>query len=182
MVENTDRQGLLVVDVQVGVMDESVNAAQTVERIAGLVERARSQGVPVIWVQHSDEGLEYGSAAWQLVPELQPAEGEVRIEKRYSDSFAETDLAEQLGRLGVTRLVLCGAQTDACIRNTFYGGIYRGYPVTLVSDAHTTGDLRQWGAEFSAEQSIAVLNMQASWTRLPDVAGAVIAAEEAFVS
>jgi len=39
-----------------------------------------------------------------------------------------------------------GAQTDACIRSTIHGAFTRGYDVTLVSDAHTTEDMSEWGA------------------------------------
>ncbi|MCU1359018.1 MAG: cysteine hydrolase, partial [Ilumatobacteraceae bacterium] len=44
------------------------------------------------------------------------------------------------------RLVVVGAQTDQCIRSTLHGAFARGYDATLVSDAHTTEDLSQWGA------------------------------------
>ena len=51
-----------------------------------------------------------------------------------------------LSGLGVGRLVVVGAQTDACIRSTLHGAFVRGYDATLVSDAHTTEDLTEWGA------------------------------------
>ena len=47
---------------------------------------------------------------------------------------------------GVGRLVVVGAQTDACIRSTLHGALVRGYDATLVSDAHTTEDQTEWGA------------------------------------
>lgn len=180
MAENTSKQALVVVDVQVGVMAASIDSVEVVERIRGLVERAREKGVPVIWVRHSSDDLVLGTPEWQIVPELVPAAGEPIVEKKFGDSFAETDLAERLGDLGATGFVLCGAQSDACIRSTFYGGIYRGYPVTLVSDAHTTEDLRQWGVKYAPEQAIEMINTQAQWTRLPNVSGSVVTAAEAF--
>lgn len=84
------------------------------------------------------------------MPELVLADGEAIVEKRYGDSFADTDLQDRLAQMGANSVVLCGAQTDACIRSTFYGGIYRGYPVTLVTDAHTTEDMREWGVGLRA--------------------------------
>ena len=51
-----------------------------------------------------------------------------------------------LSGLGVGRLVVVGAETDACIRATLHGALVRGYDATLVSDAHTTEDLTSWGA------------------------------------
>ncbi|AKT51949.1 isochorismatase family protein [Arsenicicoccus sp. oral taxon 190] len=171
---------LLVVDVQRDVIAESIHPEATVETIRGLVERARARSVPVIWVRHhADEELVLGSDGWQIVPELDPGEDPV-VEKRYGDSFADTDLQDQLRRVGADGVVLCGAQTDACIRGTFYGALYRGYPVTLVSDAHTTGDLRPWGAPVGPEESIALLNLYAENTSLPGVRGSVVTAAEAF--
>lgn len=180
MAENPTDKALVVVDVQVGVMASSINAAEVIERIRGLVARARERDVPVIWVRHRSENLVPTTADWQIVSELMPAPGEPIVEKSYGDSFAETDLAERLADAGATGFVLCGAQSDACIRSTFYGGIYRGYPVTLVSDAHTTEDLSKWGVEYTPEQAIAMINTQAQYTQLPNVSGAVVTAAEAF--
>ncbi len=172
---------LLVVDVQNDVMSASVNSEQVVATISSLVDRARAADVPVVWVRHhAEQELVEGSPGWQIVPELTPADGEAIVEKTFGDSFAETDLDDVLKQRGVESLVLCGAQTDACVRSTFYGGLYRGYPMTLVTDAHTTEDMRQWGVGYGPEDSIAVLNAQAAFTVLPGVRGSVTTAAEAF--
>ena len=52
---------LIVVDVQVGVMQDAWETARIIKNIGIAVEKARTQGVPVIWVQHSDDELVYGS-------------------------------------------------------------------------------------------------------------------------
>ena len=80
------------------------------------------------------------------MPELAPAAGEPLVDKSYGDSFEETSLEEILEQLAVGRLMVVGAQTDMCIRSTLHGAFVRGYDATLVSDAHTTEDLTQWGA------------------------------------
>ena len=66
--------------------------------------------------------------------------------------------------------------TDACIRCTIHGGLARGYDVTLVSDAHTTEDMRQWGSSIGPEEAIAYLNMVWSHTSAPGRDVEVIAA------
>ena len=71
-----------------------------VANIGGLVTRARADGVPVIWIQHSDDGLPLGSAGWQLVPELPRQDGDPLVHKIYGDSFEATDLAEILAGYG----------------------------------------------------------------------------------
>lgn len=169
-----------MVDVQKDVMGSSILREQVVGNVQRLVDTAREQGVPVIWVRHHDQGLVEGSDGWQIVDELTPADGEPIVEKAYGDSFADTDLQDRMQEKGVDRLILCGAQSDACIRSTFYGGLYRGYSMTLVTDAHTTEDMREWGVTFSPEQAIEMINLQAEHTRLPDVAAAVTTTKQAF--
>ena len=156
--DNRPNTGLLVVDVQNGVVAGSPGRDTVVANIGSLVQRARREGVPVVWVQHSSDGLERGSDGWQIVSELDPGEAEPLIEKRYGDSFEDTRLESVLSELGVGRLVVVGAQTDACIRSTLHGALVRGYDATLVSDAHTTEDLTEWGAP-PPEQVIAHTNL-----------------------
>jgi nicotinamidase-related amidase len=156
--ENRPNTALLVVDVQNGVVEGAHERDGVVANIGGLVEKARQEGVPVVWVQHSDEGLERGSDAWRIVPELTPGDAEPLIEKNYGDSFEATPLETVLSGLGVGRLVVVGAQTDACIRSTLHGALVRGYDATLVSDAHTTEDQTAWGAP-PPDQVIAHTNL-----------------------
>ena len=89
---------LLVVDMQVGVMKESWDASRIIKNVSRAVERARTRGVPVMWVQHSDRDLVYGSPEWHLVPELAPATGEPLIHKEFNSSFEQTALDEELRR------------------------------------------------------------------------------------
>src|SRR3954454_4009163 len=137
---------LLVVDVQNGVVAGAHERDRVVANVGSLVEKARKEQVPVVWVQHSDDGLPRGSDDWKIVPELAPADAEPLVEKNYGDSFEDTDLESVLSGLGVGSLLVVGAQTDACIRSTLHGALARGYDATLVSDAHTTEDQTPWGA------------------------------------
>ena len=137
---------LVVIDVQNGVVAHAHERDAVVANIGTLVEKARSEGVPVVWVQHSDQHLQKGTEAWQYVPELTVGESEPVVHKTYGDSFEGTDLEDVLAEAGIGHLVVAGAQTDQCIRNTIHGAFTRGYDVTLVGDAHTTENLSEWGA------------------------------------
>jgi nicotinamidase-related amidase len=143
---NRPNTALLVVDVQNDVVAEAHNRDDVVANIALLVDKARVENVPVVWVQHSSDNLPEGSDGWQYVPELTQDESEPVVHKRYPDSFEDTELETELAQRGVGHLVVAGAQTDECIRSTLHGAIVRGYDATLVSDAHTTEDLTAWGA------------------------------------
>ena len=144
--KNRPKTALLVVDVQNGVMGGAHERDAVVANVGSLVRKARRERVPVVWVQHSDEELTKGSDNWRIVPELSPADAEPHIEKKYGDSFEDTTLETVLSDLGIGRLIVVGAETDACIRSTIHGAFARGYDATLVSDAHTTGDKSAWGA------------------------------------
>ncbi|MFJ5177388.1 isochorismatase family protein [Streptomyces griseoviridis] len=178
--ENRLNTALLVVDVQKGVVGGAHQRDAVVANIAGLVERARREEVPVVWVQHSDEGLTRGSDDWRIVPELTPGDAEPLVEKSYGDSFEDTALETVLSKLGTGRLVVVGAETDACIRSTLHGAFTRGYDVTLVGDAHTAGDKTAWGAP-PVEQVIAHTNLYWSFQAAPGrTAGVVAAADVVF--
>jgi len=152
---------LIVIDVQNGVVAGAHQRDAVVANINSLVQRAREEHVPVVWVQHADDQLETGSDKWKIVPELVPDDAEPLIAKSYGDSFEDTDLEGVLSDLSVGRLIVTGAQTDACIRSTLHGAFVRGYDATLVSDAHTTEDNTEWGMP-SPDLVIAHTNMY--WT------------------
>jgi nicotinamidase-related amidase len=155
---NRPNTALLVVDVQAGVVEGVHGRDEVVANIGSLVDKARREGVPVVWVRHCSENLVPESDGWQIVPELVPDHDESRVDKRYGDSFEDTTLENLLAELGVGRLVVVGAQTDACVRSTLHGAFVRGYDATLVGDAHTTEDQSAWGAP-PPEQVIAHTNL-----------------------
>jgi nicotinamidase-related amidase len=137
---------VLVIDVQTGIMSGVYNRDAVVANISRLVDKARAENVPVVWVQHSGENVPIDSDGWQFIPELSQRAAEPVVHKRYADSFEETDLEPVLDERHIGRLIVAGAQTDECIRATLHGAIVRGYDATLVSDAHSTEDLTPWGA------------------------------------
>jgi nicotinamidase-related amidase len=178
--ENRPNTALLVVDVQNGVVEGAHERDAVVANIDSLVGKARQEEVPVVWVQHSDDGLERGSDSWQIVPELAPDEAEPLVEKNYGDSFEDTPLETVLADRGVGRLVVVGAQTDACIRSTLHGALARGYDAILVSDAHTTEDQTAWGAP-PPDQVIAHTNLYWTYQRAPGrTAGTVVTKDVDF--
>lgn len=175
--ENRPHSALLVIDVQTGVVAGAHERDAVVANIGSLVEKARQEHAPVVWVQHADEGLARGSDAWRIVPELSPHTTEPHIEKRYGDAFEGTTLESVLSDLGVGRLVVAGAQTDACVRSTLHGALVRGYDAILVSDAHTTEDLTEWGAP-PPDQVIAHTNLYWSFQTAPGRTAGTVATRD----
>ena len=164
--ENRPNTALLVVDVQNGVVEGAHDRDAVVANVGSLVEKARREAVPVVWGQHSDEQLARGSDDWRIVAELTPGDAEQLVEKNFGDSFEDTILETVLSGLGVGRLVVVGAQTDACVRSTLHGAFARGYDATLVNDAHTTEDQTAWGAP-PPDQVIAHTNLYWAYQTAP---------------
>ncbi|MEU7748158.1 cysteine hydrolase family protein [Nonomuraea sp. NPDC049158] len=164
---------LLVIDVQKGIVAETHQRDEVVANIGTLVDRAREEGVPIVWVQHSSEQLAKGSDAWQYVPELVRREAEPLVHKTFADSFEDTGLEEVLAGAEIGRLIVAGAQTDECIRSTIHGAFVRGYDVTLVGDAHTTEDQSEWGAP-PPDKVIAHTNLYWRYHTAPGRTAAVV--------
>lgn len=176
--ENRPNTAVLIVDVQTGVVAGNHERDSVVANIGVLVDRARRDQIPVVWVQDYEESERpKGSDGWQIVPELTPAEDEPRIDKTYGDSFEDTPLESVLSELAVGRLLVAGAQSDACIRSTLHGALVRGYDTMLVSDAHTTEDLTEWGAPPPA-QVIAHTNLYWSHQSAPGRTAGTVATKE----
>ena len=161
------KSALLVIDVQNQVVDGAYNKDQVVANINVAVSKARAAGVPVVWVQHSDEWMPIGSDDWQIVAELTPAEGEAKVGKLYRNSFEATDLESVLQGLDVGHVYVSGAQTNNCVRFTSHGALDRGYDVTLIKDAHTTTDYTFGDQVVPAEVLVRDLNASFSGEELP---------------
>src|SRR2546430_15461698 len=108
---NRPNTALLVIDVQNGVVEGAHERDAVVANVASLVEKARRERVPVVWVQHSDKGLARGSEKWRIAPELSPGAAEALVEKNYGDSFEETTLEGVLAGPRRGGLVVVGAPT-----------------------------------------------------------------------
>ena len=144
---------LLIIDVQKAilagagtparqpVLDQALDELCT--RLQAIEGRARQAGVPVIVVQHNDQGdhrLAKGQPGWELRPEITPLPGEKLVHKTACDSFYETDLQRHLQANGITHLVIGGCMTQYCVDTTTRRAISLGYDVTLLGDGHMTGD------------------------------------------
>lgn len=134
---------LLIIDVQQALCSgehATFDAAGTVERINQVSARARAAGVPVVLIQHEAASgpFAHGSPGWALAQGLDVQPADSRVRKTTPDSFHGTTLPTLLQSHGVRHLVVCGMQSDFCVDTTTRRALAQGYPVTLVSDGHTT--------------------------------------------
>ncbi|MGH6959241.1 MAG: cysteine hydrolase family protein [Dongiaceae bacterium] len=112
-------------------------------RVAALLDRARTRGAPVLHVQH-DGGpgdlLGKPDLGWDIHPDVAPRPDEPVIGKTRCSAFPGTELDAHLNRLGITRLVIAGMQTEYCIDTNCRAAFDLGYKVVLAKDGHTTFD------------------------------------------
>jgi nicotinamidase-related amidase len=94
---NRPNSALLVIDVQNCVVEHAHERDAVVANIASLVDKARRDRIPVVWVQHSDEEIVRDSEGWRIVPELTPRDTEPLVEKNHGDAFEATTLEKAFG-------------------------------------------------------------------------------------
>lgn len=137
----TSSKALLVIDVQQGLFEKSTpiyRAGELLQNIQTLIERAHGSDTPVFFIQHSNDSfLAYGSAGWQLHPQLQPTETDLLIHKQHGNAFEKTPLRQELEARHIKTVVVTGLVTHGCVKATCLGAKELGYQVILVSDAHS---------------------------------------------
>ena len=157
--KNHTGAALLVIDVQLGMFESPLispvhNADKLLPVVRGMIARARKADVPIVYIQHcggKGHPLEEGTPSWQIHPAIQPHTGEAVVQKRFSDSFYDTELQEVLQSKSIGQLFVVGIQTDLCVDTTCRRAFSLGYDVVLVEDGHSTWD----NGVLSAEQIIA---------------------------
>jgi nicotinamidase-related amidase len=156
-------EAMVIIDVQNAILGSADSPRRienhaaldvVVARIAAMIGRARSQGVPVLFVQHAGPAghrLEAGTPGWQIRPEIAPVASDPVIHKTACDSFFETTLTMELKSRRIGKLIVAGCMTQYCVDTTVRRAVSLGYDVTLVSDGHMTADF----GELTYEQIIA---------------------------
>jgi nicotinamidase-related amidase len=167
---------LLVIDVQQILCSGHYPAFEVggvIKRINAVSHKARAAGVLVVVVQHETEGggdMDHGTDGWRLAPELDTHTSDVRLRKAGSDAFHETELQAVLQARGIERLVICGLQSEFCVDSTTRRALALGYPVTLVSDGHSTLDNGVLtAAQISAHHNQTLANLDSYGPRVTTV-------------
>jgi nicotinamidase-related amidase len=70
-----------------------------------------------------------------VIDELEPASGDVIIDKYGYGAFHETPLAETLRSRSIVSLVITGTVTQICVEETAREAFHHGFHTTMVSDA-----------------------------------------------
>ena len=136
------KSALLIIDMQTALVTGAYDEAKVLRAINSVIHNARRAGSPIIFIQHNHQNFEplrKGNEGWKIHPALAPEPGDLLIEKEASDAFYRTKLEEELRRLDITTVVVCGMQTEYCVDATCRAALSRDFDVELISDGHTTG-------------------------------------------
>lgn len=122
-------------------------AQRIIPRIAALIDAARKKdGVYVFYANDShikgiDKELELwgdhairGTPGADVIPELEPKEGDYVVPKRRYSGFFQTDLQLYLEELGVGTTIICGLHAHMCVRHTSADAYQWGYKVVIPDD------------------------------------------------
>lgn len=121
------------------------------DRLEAAIRDARARDMPVIYV-NDNRGRWDGDApalvreavregrAGSIVARIAPAEGDRFVLKPSYSGFEHTPLAPLLRSLDVERVVLMGAATEMCVRDTAIDATRQGFSTAVLRDACLTTD------------------------------------------
>ena len=186
---------VIVIDMHRGSIDPPgtvyvPTGAAIVPALAGLLARARENGVPVIYIVHQirPDGSDARSPFWQeaesvgdLYPNvreqiigsdwtrmaegLEPAPGDHVLPKKRYGAFSGNDLAFLLKNLGVETLVITGVETEICVLATAYHGFNEDYRVVVAGDGTAGLDPEL------AEAALRIIAREVGWVASCDAIG-----------
>lgn len=134
-----NKTALLVIDMQNGLHDAS-EFSQLVNKINFKIDSFHKANLPVIFMQHIDSDLPYGSDAWKIVGSLHRTDNDRVFLKYHSDSFYETGLESYLHHKKITTLDVCGLQTEYCVDTAIRVGHDCGFNIITTAGFNSTFD------------------------------------------
>jgi nicotinamidase-related amidase len=155
----TDKTVLFVIDMQKGLLDKEIyHKEELLGNIKKLIALFHSKGLPVIFIQHNNDSLlKLLSDDWMLDQGLVAADGDLFVNKTHSNVFEEKEFLPLLKANDFQEGIVTGLVTNGCIKNACLGAKSNGFPVTLISDAHSTFHkdpvkvIHEWEQKLAAE-------------------------------
>lgn len=146
-------KALLIIDMQRGDFPphKHRHEAKTItEKIQQIATDFRKKGHQVIYIQHDGSAENVfipGTEDWRILPELTPQQKDLVVSKTANNAFYKSELHAQLQSLQIDELCVTGSATDFCVNATVQAGLALDYNITVIADAHTTGDRPNLGAQ-----------------------------------
>jgi nicotinamidase-related amidase len=133
------------------------------------IERARQEGIPVIYLcdAHAEDDREFeiwprhavsGTEGSKVVKELAPRPDDIVLAKTTYSAFYKTQLEDTLKRMKIERLTIVGVVTNICVFFTAADAVMRGYDVEVPRDG--VAALSPDENEFALNQMASVLKVR----------------------
>jgi nicotinamidase-related amidase len=162
-----EQLGLLVYDMQVGILEQIADAQTVIQSVREVLEASRAAGVRTYFTRHVTLPVELMGVAqlrmwraWQrvdrledvrspflpdapqtqIVPELRPSEREAVLDKLTLSAFAGTPLELALRGAGVAAIAIVGVATEIGIEPTVRHAGDLGFIPVVVTDACAAGN------------------------------------------
>jgi nicotinamidase-related amidase len=147
---------LLIIDIQrdyfPGGAYPLVEPEAAAEAARSVLDSFRAAGDPVIHMKHvwdapDAEFMRPGTEGIEIHPAVEPADGELVLEKTSPNSFVDTPLEEELRKGGADGLVVAGMMSSMCVDATVRAAADLGFSPTVVHDACAAPDLEFNGVD-----------------------------------
>ena len=140
-------RALLLIDFQKGIESPS----QQLYRLPAVLDKVnqriavyRQHHAPIIFVQHEEIELPFGSDSWQLFEKLDAQPTDFFIRKTHANAFYQTNLNDLLTEHDIQTLEIAGVQTEFCVDTTIRMAHGLGY--TCLMTPKTTSTI--WAGRF----------------------------------
>lgn len=162
-----ERLGLLVYDMQVGILEQIADRDTVIENVGQVLEAARTAGVRTYFTRHVTLPVALMGVAqlrmwraWQgvarledvrspflpdapqtqILPELRPTEREALLDKLTLSAFAGTPLELALRGAGIDAIAIVGVATEIGVEPTVRHAGDLGFIPVVVTDACAAGN------------------------------------------
>ena len=138
-VEDKKMKALLIIDIQNGLTKKKTlyNETYFLETINAAIKEYSDLGYPVIFVQHNNNPLKFGTLDWEIDNRLYKKEEDITLQKQHGNAFLKTDLKFILDNKKIKEITVCGLVSHGCVKATCIGGLNEGYTTNLLKNGHT---------------------------------------------
>lgn len=155
MENNIQKSALLVMDMEVGILQNYPAAATLVSDVSKAIANAREKEIPGIYVRigfrqgapevsMNNKSLSGGKrnfatmdmeAFMKIHPDIAPQENEIVVTKRRVSAFTGSDLEVVLRAQGIHHIILTGVATSGVVLSTLREAADKDYGIIVLSDA-----------------------------------------------
>ena len=132
-------KALLVVDVQNGLTRQKKIYKESLflDTINTAIANYRTNKQLVVFIQHNNKFLIYGSQEWEVDARLDVKKEDYKVQKEVGNAFESANLISILQEHHIKEVLVCGLVSHACVKKTCLGGVQNQFEVALLSNGHS---------------------------------------------